>query len=93
VTARIDQPGAVTRLRFAAAAGQKVSLDVPSSTLPDECNVVTLLDPAGHSLAAGCIINGKGSIESTVLPASGQYTILVDPADRKTGTARLRLHG
>ncbi len=93
VTARVDQPGAVTRLRFAAAAGQKVSLDVSSSTLPDQCNVVTLLDPAGRSLAAGCIINGKGSIESTVLPASGQYTILVDPADRKTGTARLRLHG
>ncbi len=91
VTVRIGQPGAVTRLRFTATAGQKVFLDIPSSTLPDDCGVVKLLDPADQTLAGGCIINGQGFVDGTVLPTSGQYTLLVDPGDRKTGTAELRL--
>jgi hypothetical protein len=92
VTARIGQPGGVTRLRFTATAGQKVFLDIPSSTLTDECGVVKLLDRAHQTLASGCIINGKGAIPGTVLPATGEYTLLVDPGARGTGTAELRLH-
>jgi hypothetical protein len=92
VTAVIGQPGAVARFTFSGAKGQKVAVDVPSSTLTDECGILTLEGPDGSKLASGCIIGGKGFIDATVLPAAGQYTIVVDPAARGGGTAQVRLN-
>ena len=87
----VNQPGAVARLTFSATAGQKVFIDVIASTLPDQCGVLILLDTANQSLARGCILSGKGLVDSTVLPTTGQYTLLLDPEDRNIGQAILRL--
>jgi hypothetical protein len=92
VTAIIGQPGAVARFTFSGAKGQKVAVDVPASTLPDECGILSLEGPDGSKLASGCIIGGKGFIDATVLPATGEYTIVVDPTARGIGTAQVRLN-
>jgi hypothetical protein len=91
VTATIAIPGAASRLSFAAARGQRVFVDVASSTLPDECGNVSLLDPQGKHIASGCVINGVGLVDATSLPFPGRYTILVDPGGSSTGRASVRL--
>ena len=92
VTATISQPGALARFTFTGTAGASVVLDVPSSDLPSTCGVLILADSAGNPLATGCIINGTGGIATFQLPATGSYTIIVDPSDNQTGQATLRLH-
>ncbi|HSX00348.1 MAG TPA: VWD domain-containing protein [Patescibacteria group bacterium] len=91
VTARIDQPGVVARFTFAGQTGQHVYVDIPTSTLDSQCGVVRLLDSDGHEISNGCIINHAGYIDTAVLPATGQYAIVVDPSDTVTGQAQLRL--
>jgi hypothetical protein len=92
VTVTIGQPGGVARLTFSGTAGQSVAIDVVSSTLPNQCGVVYLRDPANNEVAGGCIVDGKGGITSKTLPATGQYTIVIDPGWPDTGNAVLRLH-
>jgi hypothetical protein len=92
MTATIGQAGASATFTFAGTAGQKVILDVPSSTLPGDCGALSLRGPDGAVLTSGCIVNGTGSIEGTVLPATGQYSIVVDPGGDATGEAQVRLH-
>ena len=90
-TATISQPGATSTLTFAASAGQKVYVDVPSASLPTECGVLSIDAPDSHRLESGCIIDGTGYIDGTVLPASGTYRIVIDPERDRTGTAQIHL--
>jgi hypothetical protein len=87
----IDKAGAVARLTFTGTAGQKVFVDVPTTTLPDQCGVLSLLDPTGRIISGGCILGGTGYIDGTVLPVSGKYTVVVDPDQLRTGTAQVRV--
>jgi len=91
VTASITQRGATARLAFPGTEGQRVFVEVVSSDLPDACGVLELRDPGGRALSSGCIINGRGNIDGTVLPASGEYAVVVDPRDDATGAVTLRL--
>lgn len=91
VTATIEQPGALARYTFTGTAGQRVYVEVPESTLPDQCSPLELRDPAGRTLTSGCVINGAGDIDGTLLAADGTYTVVVDPSNRTTGTVQLRL--
>ncbi|WP_328346344.1 VWD domain-containing protein [Micromonospora sp. NBC_00421] len=91
VSVTIAEPGGRARYRFTGVAGQRVFVEVPESTLPDQCSPLELLDPAGKQLSSGCVVNGSGDIDGTVLPADGTYTVLVDPVDRTVGTVALRL--
>jgi hypothetical protein len=82
----------VAKLTFPGTAGQKVFLDVESSTVPNSCGVLTLRAPDGQVSNSGCIIDGKGSIDRTVLAATGTYTVELDPTEANVGEARLRLY-
>ncbi|HJQ08060.1 MAG TPA: VWD domain-containing protein [Candidatus Saccharimonadales bacterium] len=91
VTATINKPGVVSYHTFSGQAGQRVYVDIPSSTLVSQCGIVRMLKPDGDEFASGCIINRKGEVDTLVLPVSGQYTIAVNPNETVTGTAQLRL--
>ncbi|MEU1547057.1 caspase family protein [Nocardia sp. NPDC005745] len=92
ISAAIEHPGAVSKLRFTAAAGQRVFVKVTSSTLPSQCGVLELWDPSGKEIADGCVDNnGTGYIDTARLTSSGEYTIVVDPADKATGESQVRL--
>ncbi|PZG23882.1 hypothetical protein C1I95_02355 [Micromonospora craterilacus] len=91
VTATVDQPGARARYRFTGQAGERVYVEVPESTLTDQCSTLQLRDADGQLLRSGCVVNGTGEIDGTLLPADGTYTVLVDPTERTTGTVTLRL--
>jgi hypothetical protein len=90
--AAIEQPGAVARYTFTGTGGQRVFVNVAESNLPDQCSPLKLVDPAGHQLRTGCVINGYGDVEGTVLPADGTYTVVVDPGDRTIGTSTVQLY-
>ena len=91
LAASMEQPGALARYRFTGTAGQRVFMDVPDSSLPDQCSPLELRDQADKVLATGCVINGVGDIEGTVLPADGTYTVVVDPRDRAIGYVHVGL--
>ncbi|WFE93180.1 VWD domain-containing protein [Micromonospora sp. WMMD987] len=91
VSAAIVDPGGRARYRFTGVAGQRVFVEVPESTLPDQCSPLELLGPQGTRLGGGCVVNGSGDVDGTVLPVDGTYTVLVDPVDRTVGTVALRL--
>lgn len=91
VTATINKPGVVSYHAFNAQAGQRVYVDITRSTLASQCGNVHILKPNGSELTSGCIINGKGEINTVVLPESGQYKISLNPGGTATGTAQLRL--
>ena len=62
VTAKIQQSGAEAFFTFSGTAGQRIFIDAASSSLPNQCGVLDLRDPAGGVTISGCIVNGKGGI-------------------------------
>ncbi|MDG4779507.1 VWD domain-containing protein [Micromonospora sp. WMMD961] len=91
VTAILDHPGARARYRFTGQQGERVFVEVPTSTLPNQCSPLELRDAEDRLLTSGCVINGVGEIDGTLLPADGTYTVVVDPTGRTTGATTLRL--
>ncbi len=91
VTATISRPGMQARFTFNAAAGQRLFVDTSDDTLPSLCSPLAILGADGQTLGSGCIINGKGSIDTVVVPETGQYTLQVDPGDVMTGKITLHL--
>ena len=92
VTVNIPTPHSTARMYFTGTAGEKVFVDVLSTTLTGECGMLHLLGPDGRELASGCVIAGTGYIGGTVLPATGQYTVLVAPQNTdSTGSVTLQV--
>src|SRR5262249_51152101 len=89
--ASISGPGAIARRTFSATAGQKVFVDVLSSSLSSQCGVLQLRDPDGNFVDGGCIINGTGFIDGVSLGKTGTYVIIVDPGRDDLGDVLLLL--
>jgi hypothetical protein len=92
VAVTLEQPGSVATYRFTGAAGDRVFVEVPDSSLPDQCSPLQLRGGNGDLLASGCVINGLGDVEGTLLPADGVYTVVINPKDRTIGTVQMRLY-
>jgi hypothetical protein len=93
LSTNLKKPGSIATFTFNANAGQKVFVDLPSSELPSQCGLLVLHAPDGSALASGCVINHKGNLtdDGVVLPATGQYTLTLDPGAADTGTTTIRL--
>jgi hypothetical protein len=91
VSTAIEQPGGIVRYRFSGRSGQRMFLELTQSSLPNQCSPLQLRDPTDRLLTSGCVVNGSGAIEGTVLPMDGTYTVMVDPNDRTIGTVHMRL--
>ncbi|SDO33592.1 von Willebrand factor type D domain-containing protein [Nakamurella panacisegetis] len=91
VAATVSQPGAVARLSFAASAGEKVFVRADSATVPGQCGDLSLRGPSGNVLDTGCVLDGKGQVDATLLPDDGTYSVVLDPADAGIGAVRLRV--
>ena len=98
VTVTTTKAGQNASLTFTGSAGQRVALQAPTSSFGNSNVFVTIFKPAADgsaSTASGNIASGwwsQGSFtDSTVLPASGTYTIKLDPWSALTGSISLRL--
>jgi len=87
----LSTPGMTGRFQFNGTAGQRVFVNVPSSTLPSMCGVLQLVASDGTELSSGCIINGQGNIDTTVLPSTGTYSVVMNPDDVATGTLTVQV--
>ena len=53
-TIAVGAPGQVAKLTFTATAGEKVFLDILSSTVPYGCGTISIAHADGSTLALGC---------------------------------------
>ena len=92
VTATNTTPGQNAQLTFNGTAAQRVSLKIESSTYGTNNSQLFLKNPDGTTLASDTSANTNDFIDTKILPATGTYTILVDPKSSLTGSMTLRLY-
>jgi YD repeat-containing protein len=91
VSITISRVGQNARYMFTGTAGQTISLGVTPVTITS-LNI-SILKPDGSTLVVPTPFGTSGgAIDSQVLPTSGTYAILVDPAFAYTGSVTIRLY-
>jgi hypothetical protein len=81
----ITTPGQNANLTFAATAGQQLSVDLTGSTI--QGMGVAVSRPDGTALVQPLIAStGETFIDSTTIPVTGTYTLLIDPFNSNTGS-------
>jgi hypothetical protein len=88
-TSTISTIGQNALYTFTGTAGQWVSLGMTSVTLTSA--TVTLWKPDGTSLWWTTVGTSGGSLDPPVLPATGTYTVSVNPTAQYTGNMTLTL--
>ncbi len=81
-------PGQNARLTFDGAAGQVVTVTLSGVTM--QSGTVSILRPGGATVALKFFF-APGAMLTATLPATGSYTLLVDPFNAATGTATVAL--
>ncbi len=85
----LSAPGQQAKITFDGTAGQKVSLKGTDYTIGE--TLMAIKKPDGSTLASFSGINTP-FIDTQTLPATGTYTILVDPPNWYTGSITLNLY-
>jgi hypothetical protein len=95
VTVSIGTATKIGLATFVATAGQRISLlgtnGIEGQILGCDVNV-SIYRPNNTTLVGPTCMAGSGFIDATVIPATGTYTILVDPTDNATGSVTLSLY-
>jgi hypothetical protein len=92
LTATTTMPGQNAVFTFAGTLNQRVSLNLTNVTY--ETAKVSILKPGGGGLlfSPALFVNGVGAfLEPKTLPATGTYTLVVDPQSNTTGSLDLTL--
>ena len=96
VTATTTVPGQNAQLAFSGSAGGRVSLNVSGVTIGTStcCSTkVSILSPDGSTLVPPTLVGTNGGfLDTRSLPASGTYSVVVDPQGAATGSATLTLY-
>ncbi|MGH3032963.1 MAG: S8 family peptidase [Gaiellaceae bacterium] len=83
-------------VRFDGVAGQRIALELSGVTIgPSTCcsSRVSVLRPDGTALMSPAYFGTSGGfVDTRTLPASGTYTIVVDPQGSSAGNVTLTLH-
>jgi hypothetical protein len=86
-----DRPGRKARLAFAGNAGQTLRLYWSGVSPVASYTYLTLVSPGGSTLGYTSVLsNGTGTYDIPPLPATGSYTLLVDPPAPWTLNATVR---
>jgi YD repeat-containing protein len=94
LTTTTTTPGQNALYTFSGTSGQQVSINLSASTYVG-CNavVVSIVKPDNTTLASAGICNGStGFLDSQTLPATGTYTVKVDPQGTTTGSVTVLLN-
>jgi YD repeat-containing protein len=86
---QISTPGQNAQFTFPASAGQRLTLRMTGVTI--QGSNVAILDPDGAAIGFAFVNTSGGLIRTGVLPASGTYTILIDPFGKSVGNMMLTL--
>lgn len=86
----LTKPGQTARYTFSGKAGQWVSLGLTSVDITS--SAVTLMTSEGTILASTAVGTAGGALEDqNPLPATGTYTVLIDPVGSYTGKMTVTL--
>ena len=94
-TVSIGTPGQNATRTFSGTAGQRVALNLSNVTIGNAaCSVKAFIyNPDGTTLASNtCVTTAGGFVDTSTLPATGTYSILLDPIGVNTGNATLTLY-
>ncbi|HSE15992.1 MAG TPA: IPT/TIG domain-containing protein [Pyrinomonadaceae bacterium] len=96
VTVTTTVPGQNASLTFTGAASQRISLKMSSVTIGTStcCSVrVSILKPDGTALITPQLLGTTGAFfDVQTLPATGAYTIFIDPQNADVGSMTLTLY-
>jgi IPT/TIG domain len=96
VTATMSTPGQNGKLTFSGTSGQRISVlgtNGMTGQVSLVCDVnVTVWKPDAGILTGPACMEGSGFIDVTTLPATGTYTIVVDPTSLATGNLTLTVY-
>ena len=88
LVASITTANKVGLVLFDGVAGQRVSLGMTNVTIPS--STVSFIHPNGTVLNSANF-GGGGALDSSILPVTGTYAILIDPTSTYTGNMTLTL--
>jgi uncharacterized protein YhfF len=91
VPVSLPTPGQNVRLTFDGTAGQRISINSVSGTFTS-CWNVAILKPDGSQLANVFSCGTSSFMEAQTLPATGTYTLLVDPSGAGTGNVTVNAY-
>jgi subtilisin family serine protease len=95
-TVAMTVPGQNGRLSFSGTAGRRISLmltNVSIGTSGSASAKVSISTPSGGPLVAPTYFGTSGGfVDLTALPATGTYTILIDPQSNSTGGVTATLY-
>ena len=84
-------PGQNAKVTFTGTAGRRLSVRLTSVTMSSAR--VSIVSPDGSTLGATAYVGTAGGfLDAQALPASGTYSILVDPQGTATGSMTLTLY-
>ena len=84
-------PGQNARITFDGQAGRRISLKLTATTIANA--YVSITNPNGSTLASNVYVGTSGGfVDTKALPATGTYTILVDPQGAAIGSTTLTLY-
>ncbi|MFJ6943304.1 RHS repeat-associated core domain-containing protein [Streptomyces wuyuanensis] len=91
-TLAIARPGQSGIARFTAQAGERLSLGVSAAAFPSYVSL-QVRAPNGSAVGSSFTVPANSSAEwdSAALPATGTYTVVIDPQAVQTGTVKLTL--
>jgi YD repeat-containing protein len=96
VTVTVTTFGQNPALTFSGTSGNRIALRGSNGTIAGQvtgCDVnVRILNPNGSVLVPSACMEGGGFIDTTALPSTGTYKIVVDPALQALGALTLTLY-
>ena len=96
VTVTTTIPGQNAKLTFAGTAGRGIALNLSAVTIGPSTTSslkLSITKPDGTSLFAPALYGTNGTfIDTLTLPATGTYSILIDPAAGSVGSATVTLY-
>lgn len=89
-TVSVSPSGHISLVLFDGKRGQRVSFGVSSNSI--YIAYISVISPGGATLVSQTGLNSNGLVEPVTLPASGTYTVVVDPYSSYTGSLALKLY-
>lgn len=89
VAISIDRPGQVAHFTFSGERGQRLQLEL-MTTLPDQCGGFGVRAKNGETISSLCLSGGHAT-SAVTLPATGSYTLTVNPSQDATGDVTLKI--
>jgi len=77
-------PGQNASLTFSGTSSQQITVRITNNTM--SCITVTLKQPSGATVTSSASCNTSFNLSTQTLPATGTYTITLDPMGASTGS-------